>query len=539
MDISGLAHAISGAAGIRPNNLVGLISLGAMATNRIPGLEVIRDYFHSFNLDFSTLTTWFMLAAALWTGSVFLWNHLWALIEENYTCSMRLVNQHGNFSNDFHTWLCETQGDQLHGTSSYDVELHPRRTALPTEAKMRIYYQIAPDVEYSFRYNGHLVKVTKSIVHQYEDNEQRVTTLRTYGRSNKVLKALIQEAFDHTRAAQQDMTCVFGPHRLDESRRDVHWRRILFRPKRPISSVVLEDDQHDKLVADIAEYLLPQTITWYASRGLPYRRGYLLYGPPGTGKTSLSMALAAHFGLGVYVLSLTHRGLDDECLASYLEQLPMYCIVLLEDIDASGVRRETDSIAAPVPAPAHTPAFETTSPFPSPKGNGPPTVGPPPPPGPHKTRVTFSGLINAIDGASASEGRILIMTTNHREHLDEALIRPGRIDLQIAFSYASRPVILRIFENLYDASSKDLALRDYIPEDFPEKEEVKTLAARFADVVPEGRFTPAEIQGLLLCHKKDPRKAVEVAPGWVGRRLAVREENEKRAKVVRAGVESS
>ncbi|KAH0611958.1 uncharacterized protein H6S33_010010 [Morchella sextelata] len=533
MDISGLAHAISGAAGMSPNSLVGLLSLGAMATNRVPGLEVIRDYFHSLNLDFGTLTTWFMLATALWTGSMFLWNYVWALIEKHYTCSMRLVNQYGSFNNDFHTWLCETQGDQLHGTSSYDVELHSRRTALPAEAKVQIYYQITANAEYSFRHNGHLIRVTKSIVRQYEDNEQQVTTLRTYGRGNKVLKALLQEVFEHTRTVQKEMTSVFGPHRIDDAGRDVHWRRIIFRPKRPIASVVLEDDQRDKLVADIAEYLLPQTITWYANRGLPYRRGYLLYGPPGTGKTSLSMALAAHFGLGVYVLSLTQRGLDDESLAAYFAQLPTYCIVLLEDVDASGVRRANDSIAAPASPP--TTVSKTTSP----KDKDPPIAGPPLPTEMHKTKVTFSGLINAIDGASASEGRILIMTTNHREHLDEALIRPGRVDLQIAFSYASRPVIARIFENLYDVSSEDLALRDYIPEDFPGKEEIGKMAARFADMVPEGRFTPAEVQGLLLCYKKDPRRAVEVAPAWVERRLAVKEENERRAKVARAGVESS
>ena len=39
--------------------------------------------------------------------------------------------------------------------------------------------------------------------------------------------------------------------------------------------------------------------------------------------------------------------------------------------------------------------------------------------------VTFSGLLNAIDGVAAQEGKILFVTTNHIERLDEALIRPG------------------------------------------------------------------------------------------------------------------
>lgn len=38
---------------------------------------------------------------------------------------------------------------------------------------------------------------------------------------------------------------------------------------------------------------------WYAERGLPYRRGYLLYGPPGCGKSSFIFALAGHLGLNI------------------------------------------------------------------------------------------------------------------------------------------------------------------------------------------------------------------------------------------------
>lgn len=48
-----------------------------------------------------------------------------------------------------------------------------------------------------------------------------------------------------------------------------------------------------------------------------------------------------------------------------------------------------------------------------------------------KSPLSFSGLLNAIDGVSAQEGRILITTTNHLEKLDSALIRPGRVSLTI------------------------------------------------------------------------------------------------------------
>ena len=45
-------------------------------------------------------------------------------------------------------------------------------------------------------------------------------------------------------------------------------------------------------------------------------------------------------------------------------------------------------------------------------------------------RLTFSGLLNAIDGVTSTEGRIVFMTTNYPERLDAALIRPGRVDFR-------------------------------------------------------------------------------------------------------------
>jgi chaperone BCS1 len=54
-----------------------------------------------------------------------------------------------------------------------------------------------------------------------------------------------------------------------------------------------------------------------------------------------------------------------------------------------------------------------------------------------RASVTFSGLLNALDGVRTQEGRILFMTTNHPENLDPALVRPGRVDLQVKLDYAS------------------------------------------------------------------------------------------------------
>ena len=105
------------------------------------------------------------------------------------------------------------------------------------------------------------------------------------------------------------------------------------------------------------------------------------------------------------------------------------------------------------------------------------------------------------------------MTTNYRERLDPALIRPGRVDLQISFRYPSRDAIKSLFLNIYSVDSGDReALR--IPEGFPPVDKIVDLAREFSRVLPEGVFTPAEIQGLLLMHKKDPVAAVGAAGEW-------------------------
>jgi len=214
------------------------------------------------------------------------------------------------------------------------------------------------------------------------------------------------------------------------------------------------------------------------------------------------MALAGLFNLEVYALSLSAGSLTDDTLAMLFAGLPSRCIVLLEDVDASSVKRTPD----PPTDLSSSPSPLARSLLPSPR----PVT---------KANVSFSGLLNAIDGAASREGRILIMTTNHRERLDPALIRPGRVDLQISFKYASCDVIETLFMNLYNVDTGDReALR--IPEGFPPVGEISVLAKEFGRVLPEGVFTPAEIQGLLLMHKKDPVAAVGAAGEWAREKRA-------------------
>jgi ATP-dependent 26S proteasome regulatory subunit len=49
--------------------------------------------------------------------------------------------------------------------------------------------------------------------------------------------------------------------------------------------------------------------------------------------------------------------------------------------------------------------------------------------------ASLSDILNAIDGVISRHGRILVMTTNHPEKIDEAMLRPGRVDLKLEIGF--------------------------------------------------------------------------------------------------------
>ena len=169
------------------------------------------------------------------------------------------------------------------------------------------------------------------------------------------------------------------------------------RPIRPWNSIVTQDDIKENLLNDIECF--QQKEAWYHQHGIPYRCGYLLHGPPGTGKSSIAYGLAGKLDYGICVLSFTDKHMTDTDLMRQLATVPSKCIVLVEDIDVAlpSQRRRQDDDAK--------------------KAKGKELL---------KPNITLSGVLNAIDGVESAESQIMIMTTNFKEHLDPALIRPGR-----------------------------------------------------------------------------------------------------------------
>lgn len=379
-----------------------------------------------------------------------------------------------------------------------------------------------------FRFRGRILSFRREVENDYRSSymlRPERLYLSCLGRDPTILKELLAEA-QRCYVERDAAKMIIYRGQKDGSYFD--WRRCMARSPRPLSTVVLDQMQKTAFVDDLKEYLHPRTRRWYSNRGIPYRRGYLLHGPPGTGKTSLCSAAAGLLGLKLYLLSLNSKSLDEDGLMSLFQDLPSRCIVLLEDVDSAGItkKREEESGSSAVAVAAENRRCE---------GKDPRKGGADEEEKKEKEGVTLSSLLNVIDGVAASEGRILVMTTNHAEKLDPALLRPGRVDMMVAFGYADSADIKELFTSIYMPLEGDLPAKSRMNGSAGSELQKETarsdngrvaaLATEFASLVPGGEVTAAEIQGYLLNHKDAPDAAVQGAGDWVD---GVRKERAKK-----------
>jgi len=208
------------------------------------------------------------------------------------------------------------------------------------------------------------------------------------------------------------------------------------------------------LVSDAKDFLKSEK--WYADRGIPFRRGYLLYGVPGSGKSSLIHALAGELMLDIYVVSLSSSWINDSTLTTLMGRVPSRCIVLLEDLDAAFTRsvtrskdKEKDKKKSDSKSDNEEESTSSSSSR-SRRSRNKENLS-------DVNTLTLSGLLNALDGVAAAEGRILFATTNHLDQLDPALCRPGRMDVWIEFKNASKFQAEHLFRNFFPSSDAELA----------------------------------------------------------------------------------
>jgi chaperone BCS1 len=296
--------------------------------------------------------------------------------------------------------------------------------------------------QHFFRYRGTLLWVSRGLKEGSNNSNPRETlNLRLLGRSRELAVSLLS---DIETSAKENTGAV----RVYSNHYD-GWSAPRNQRSRSLDSVVWTNSRLQELRDDCKAFF--DSSAWYTERGIPHRRGYLLEGPPGGGKTSAILALASDLKLPVYTISLQSMDVNDSNLAQMLRLQPDRSFLVFEDIDAcfDGRKKAADSV-----------------------------------------KVTFSGLLNAIDGVASSSGVIMFMTTNHPEKLDPALTRAGRCDQKIHVGYADQDQMKRLFLHFYPG----------VPED---------QARQFASLIPAGVFSMASIQGHFLNHKTDPAGAIK------------------------------
>ncbi|KAJ8602227.1 hypothetical protein CTAYLR_003665 [Chrysophaeum taylorii] len=189
-----------------------------------------------------------------------------------------------------------------------------------------------------------------------------------------------------------------------------YWRLDSRVPVRPIESIVLPAAMKNKVLGDVEDFLSPETRAFYLRHGIPYRRSLLFYGQPGAGKSSLIAGLAGKFGRNVCYVSICDEKMSDDALKDAVNRVPSRSIIVLEDIDSLFDKKRGKK---------------------------------------NDTPLTFSGLLNALDGIGAAIGQLFVMTTNEAHNLDAALVRHGRVDLSVEFNSCVPEQAELMFANFY------------------------------------------------------------------------------------------
>ncbi|KAJ4161584.1 uncharacterized protein LMH87_007615 [Akanthomyces muscarius] len=480
------------------NVLGALYSQVSVLDTIFPGLSVALNYIHPLTSGKSHLGARLFCIYGLVTFLIrFAHGRIGRMVEKYFTFTFEICYTSDSYE-ILRNWI---QSQPFATETRSTIVTLEKQAKLGNGATKSILKYSPKKIRKSFWYEGKLLYL-RSIPEEGYSHRERFF-LSCMGTSSKVLKDFLQYCQDKLEKQTEKETAIY-------TNGDGRWDLATRRGRKRSNTVILPEDVKTDFFDDIAEYLNPKAVAWYVEHDLLYRRGYLLYGEPGTGKTSLSLAAAGKFGLDVYAMNLSK--VNDTTLQKLMRKLPTRCVLLLEDIDAieSANSRENND-AAPK---------ESTS-----------------------SNVTLSGLLNAIDGVASVEGRVLIMTTNHVNRIDPAVIRPGRVDKMVEFGLASREMLLGLFRYIYMPLPSKTEIAENADERVVESQGaqllsskteragdaderalenqgaqgIQELAEMFANLVPAMKYSPAKILSFLIAHRHSPRDAVENVVPWIAK----------------------
>ena len=242
------------------------------------------------------------------------------------------------------------------------------------------------------------IHITYDTIHTLSDGIMQEVNGYINASSYEKLSNFFDLALDYV----DNLSCHVSIGKINISTYNYGWEVDTSIKKRDFSTLHLPSKILKLFKDDIESFLSPETMIIYEELSIPHSRIYLLHGPPGTGKTSLIQCVASKFGMNLAYFSIGPRTCDDD-LKSALKRLPKKTIMCIEDIDSIFTERKTSS-----------------------------------------SHLTFSGVLNALDGLGRLKDSIIFITTNHIKQIDAALLR--RIDYFFEFNFCTREQIQDIFK---------------------------------------------------------------------------------------------
>ncbi|KAF5736389.1 putative cell division cycle ATPase [Tripterygium wilfordii] len=413
-------------------------------------------------------------------------SQLLCLLHSFYESLQDLISPYSYFEiPEFNGYCGVDVNDLYRHVSLYLNSVNPsascrRLTLSRSISSNRITFTVAPNHSVHDTFKGHSVSWTHHVdTVQDSLEEKRSFTLTLPKRHRQAiltpyLEQVTSRAEEFERVSRERRLFTNNGHGSYES----GWVSVPFRHPSTFETLALEPQLKKQITDDLTAFANGKE--YYHRVGRAWKRGYLLYGPPGSGKSSLIAAMANYLRYDVYDLELT-KVTDNSELRALLIQTANRSIIVIEDIDCSvdlTADRMSKSTAKKSQQPGAKNSVEETG------------------------RVTLSGLLNFTDGlwSCCGEERIIVFTTNHRENVDPALVRCGRMDVHVSLGTCGVHAFKALLANYLGLDSHPL------------------LDVVDSCIRSGGSLTPAQIGEILLRNRRNADVAMkEVVSAMQGR----------------------